>query len=164
MTAWQHPRWTPIAVAGLAALTVAMVGGAVTELGPWYQGLRQPDWKPPDWLFGPVWTVIFGLTAWSAATAWRAAPHRVVRTWVVALFSLNAALNVLWSWLFFSAKRPDWALVEVFLLWLSILMLAVLLFRFSRTASWLLIPYLVWVTFAGVLNFSVVELNAPFGG
>lgn len=164
MIAGHQPRWLPLAIAGLAALTVAMIGGAMTELGPWYQGLRQPDWKPPDWLFGPAWTLIFGLTAWSAATAWRAAPYRVVRLWVVALFCFNAALNILWSWLFFSAQRPDWALVEVFLLWLSILMLAVLLYRFSRTASWLLMPYLVWVTFAGVLNFSVVELNAPFGG
>ncbi len=135
----------------------------MTDIGPWYLDLRQPDWKPPDWLFGPAWTLIFGLTALSAATAWRAAPHKIVRRWVVGLFCLNAALNVFWSWLFFSAKRPDWALLEVCLLWLSILMLAVLLFRFSRAACWLLTPYLAWVTFAAALNLSVVKLNAPFG-
>ena len=77
-------------------------------------------------------------------------------------FSLNAFLNTLWSLLFFRLKRPDWAVYEVGFLWLSIVLLIVLLARESRTASWLLSPYLAWVSFAAVLNWTIVQLNAPF--
>jgi len=155
-------QWQALAVAGLAALVVATAGGLVTDLGPWYQSLKQPDWKPPDWLFAPGWTVIYSLAALSAYFAWRGAPTAAARVWVVALFVLNAALNFLWSVMFFALHRPDWAMLEVGLLWLSVLMLIVLLRRCSTTASLLLIPYLAWVTFAGLLNWAVVELNAPF--
>ena len=164
MTAILAHRWVPIVIALVAAAVVAGLGASMTDLGPWYQELRQPSWKPPDALFGPAWTLIFGFTALSAAKAWVSAPHQIVRTWIVGLFCLNGILNILWSWLFFRIKRPDWAMVEVFLLWLSILMLFIMLARFSKPASWLLAPYLVWVAFAAVLNFAVVRLNGPFGG
>jgi benzodiazapine receptor len=154
----------PIAVAALAALLVASVGATITDLGPWYRSLAKPSWQPPDWLFGPVWTLIFALAALSAATAWRDAPSRAARDWIIALFALNGFLNLMWSLLFFRVKRPDWALGEVVLLWLSVLALILFLGRFSRGGSRLLWPYLAWVTFAGVLNWRVVALNAPFGG
>jgi tryptophan-rich sensory protein len=80
----------------------------------------------------------------------------------VALFGVNALLNVLWSELFFVWQRPDWALAEVVVLWLSIILLIVTLAPISRRASWLLVPYLAWVSFAGALNLAVVQLNAPF--
>ena len=129
----------PMAVAGAAAFAVALLGGAATDLGPWYRNLEQPAWKPPDVAFGPAWTVIFALAAISAATAWRAAPGAGARRWVVALFSLNAVLNVSWSVLFFTLQRPDWALIEVTLLWLSILVPLVFVARFSRVAAWCLV-------------------------
>lgn len=152
----------PLAVAGGIAFAVALLGGAATDLGPWYQNLKQPGWKPPDAAFGPAWTVIFALAALSAATAWRAAPSAGTQRWVIAFFALNAGLNVLWSVLFFALQRPDWALIEVGLLWLSILAPLVFVGRFSRPAAWCLLPYLVWVGFAGVLNWAVVALNGPF--
>jgi translocator protein len=154
----------PIVIAAIAALLVASLGATITDLGPWYGNLVKPSWQPPDWLFGPAWTLIFGLSALSAATAWRDAPSRSARDWVIALFALNGFLNLLWSLLFFRVKRPDWALAEVALLWLSILVLIVFLGRFSRTGSRLLWPYLAWVTFAAALNWRIVSLNAPFGG
>lgn len=154
----------PIVIAAIAALLVASVGATITDLGPWYRNLVKPSWQPPDWLFGPAWTLIFGLSALSAATAWRDAPSRPTRDWVIALFALNGFLNLLWSLLFFRVKRPDWALAEVALLWLSVLVLIVFLGRFSRTCSRLLWPYLAWVTFAAALNWRIVSLNAPFGG
>ena len=80
----------------------------------------------------------------------------------MALFGVNALLNVLWSELFFEWQRPDWALAELVVLWLSIVLLIVVLVPISRRASWLLVPYLAWVSFAGVLNLAVVQLNAPF--
>jgi benzodiazapine receptor len=154
--------WKPVLAAALAATAVATLGATVTELGPWYQALRKPAWQPPDWLFGPAWTLIFALTALSGAIAWRRAPDSTTREWIIALFALNGFLNVLWSLLFFRMHRPDWALIEVVFLWLSIVLLIVVLMRFSKPASALLVPYLLWVTFAGYLNLTIVRLNGPF--
>lgn len=153
----------PALLAGLAALLVAMVGGTITDLGPWHQSLRQPSWSPPNWLYGVVWTVIFALAALSAVTAWRSIRSQRAAEWTMGLFALNGFLNILWSFLFFRAHRPDWALAELCLLWLSVLVLIVLCWRHSRTAALLLIPYLAWVSIAGALNWEVVRLNAPFG-
>jgi tryptophan-rich sensory protein len=164
MTAVGARRWQPVLVAALAAVGVAVLGGLMTELGTWYYGLRQPPWKPPDWLFGPAWTTIFALTALAGVLGWAHARSRAAREWLLALFALNAFLNVLWSLLFFRLRRPDWALVEVGFLWLSIVVLIAVLARWSRPAAWLLAPYLAWVTFAAALNAAVVRLNAPFGG
>jgi tryptophan-rich sensory protein len=143
-----------MAVAGLGALT--------TDLGPWYYRLHKPAWQPPDWLFGPAWTLIFALAALAGVLYWQHSGNRSERLQIIAAFSLNAFLNTLWSLLFFRLKRPDWALYEVGFLWLSIMLLIVLLARGSRTASWLLAPYLAWVSFAAVLNWTIVQLNAPF--
>jgi tryptophan-rich sensory protein len=148
--------------AAVAAIAVAGAGGWATELGPWYRALRQPDWKPSDLWFGPVWTLIYTLAATAAVKAWFTCTTRRERTRLVFAFALNGTLNVLWSWLFFRARRPDWALIEVVLLWLSIVLLIVLAARGSAAAAWLLLPYLLWVAFAALLNLSVVRLNAPF--
>lgn len=152
----------PLAIAGGGAVLLAAAGGLLTEVGPWYRALRKPSFQPPDWLFGPAWTVILGLAAWSAALGWE---HASVdqRPLVVGLFLLNALFHLLWSPLFFKLHRPDWALYEVPLLWLSILAPIVVLAPISPLASWLLAPYLVWVSFATVLNASIVRLNGPFG-
>lgn len=162
MTTARARTWPPIVVAALAAVIVATLGITATDLGGWYQSLAMPAWKPPDWLFGPAWTLIFATTAMSGVIAWRAAADRPTRERVFALFAINACLNLLWSTLFFSVQRPDWALFEVILLWLSIVALLLTLLRVSKTASALLAPYLVWVSFAALLNLAVVRLNAPF--
>ncbi|VWX55575.1 Tryptophan-rich sensory protein [Burkholderiales bacterium 8X] len=156
-------RLRPVLVAVLCALGVALLGGLMTDIGPWYRGLAQPAWKPPDWLFGPAWTLIYGLTAAAGVLAWRRTPKGAPRDGALALFAMNAFLNVFWSLLYFRLRRPDWALFEVVFLWLSVLALMVALYRHSRTATWLLLPYLAWVTFAGLLNLATVRLNGPFG-
>jgi len=143
-------------------MAIAVLGGTLTDTGSWYQDLHKPWWQPPDWLFGPGWTVIFALATVSAVSAWRRAADRAQREWVVALFTLNGFFNVLWSLLFFALRRPDWALVEVVLLWLSILVPMIVFWRFAKPASLYLLPYLVWVSFAASLNLAVVRLNAPF--
>ncbi len=157
-----RPAWKPILVAGLAALLVASIGGSLTVIGPWYQGLAKPSWQPPDWLFAPAWTLIFATAAISAALAWRDAGPGPRREWIIGLFALNGFLNLLWSTLFFRVQRPDWAGFEVALLWLSILFLIVFLSRFSKRAALWLAPYILWVSFAALLNWTVVRLNAPF--
>lgn len=157
-----HSR-RPLLVAAVLALAVASLGGALTEIGPWYRHLAKPWFQPPDWLFGPAWTLIFALCALAGAHAWTRAPDRRARVRVAALFALNAVLNVGWSLLFFRLKRPDWALAEVALLWLSIAALIVILGRQAPRLRGLLAPYLAWVSFAAVLNAAIVRLNAPFG-
>lgn len=151
----------PVLFAAVAVLLVASLGATITDLGQWYQQLAKPAWQPPDWLFGPAWTLIFGLTAISAVQVWKDAVADQ-RAWIIGLFCLNGFLNILWSLLFFRAQRPDWAQLEVILLWLSILGLMVVTARYSKLSTVLLLPYLLWVTFAGYLNYTVVKLNGPF--
>jgi benzodiazapine receptor len=157
-------RWKPILTAAAAALGVAIIGALMTDLSPWYFALEQPAWKPPDLLFGPAWTLIFALCAVAGVRAWdRLRGDGNAREWLLAAFALNAFLNVLWSLLFFRLQRPDWALIEVPFLWLSIVLLMWMLWRTGRGNAWLLLPYLLWVSFAAILNLAVVRLNAPFG-
>lgn len=159
--AWR--RCKPVAVAATAALFVAVLGGLMTDIGPWYAALKQPAWKPPDWAFGPIWTTIFALAAAAGVIGWRRTLARDARHRLLELFALNGFLNVFWSLLYFRLHRPDWALFEVPFLWLSVLALIVVLARVSRLAPWLLAPYLVWVAIAAALNWQTVRLNAPFG-
>ena len=152
----------PVIVAAIAAMLIAVLGATITDLGPWYQSLRQPAWAPPDALFPVIWTLVFAFAAAAAVAAWRAASDRAAADWIVGLFALNGFLNLTWSVLFFRLRRPDWALAEVALLWLSIAALIVITGRHSRLAGLLLLPYLAWVSVAAWLNWAVVDLNGPF--
>lgn len=154
---------TPFVVASGLAVTVMVLGGLFTELGPWYRALVKPAWQPPGYLFGPVWFCIFALIAASAAIAWREATSGTQRAWLVGLFALNGVLNAAWSYLFFQLQRPDWAFIEVIALWLSIASLILVTRSSSARASMLLAPYIGWVSFAAFLNYTVVALNRPFG-
>lgn len=160
----QGPLWKPVVVAALWAVALSLVGGLATDIGPWYRALNKPTWQPPDWLFGPVWTTIYLLCVVAAVRAWRSQAARPGRAALLAVFAVNGVANVLWSVLFFNQRRPDWALMEVGLLWLSILAMVVVAGRRDRIAGALLLPYLAWVSFASVLNLTIVRLNAPFGG
>lgn len=153
----------PVVIAAVAAIAVAALGATITDLGPWYQGLVKPDWTPPDPAFGLGWTVIFTATAIAGVTAWRAAPTSQVSDTLVGLFAFNAFLNISWSLLFFRVQRPDWAFAELVILWLSILALIIICARYSKLSALLLVPYLVWVSFAGALNWQIIALNGPFG-
>jgi len=153
------PFRQPMLAAASAALAVAMLGALMTDLGPWYLSLKMPAWKPPDALFGPAWTLIFAAAALAGAKGWQALSQRRARLALRGYFALNAALNVLWSALFFRLQHPAWAMLEVGLLWLSIMVLMITLWRGSRAATLLLVPYLVWVSYAALLNLAVVRLN-----
>jgi tryptophan-rich sensory protein len=153
----------PVVVAVAAVVAVTAAGGLLTEVGPWYRALRKPRLQPPDWLFGPAWTVILGLAGWSGVHAWNAGHGGTDHLRVGVLFATNAVFHVLWSPLFFKFKRPDWALIEVPFLWCSVLALVVGLWPLSHLSSELVLPYLFWVSFASWLNWAVVRLNAPFG-
>jgi translocator protein len=163
MTGADASSWTPVFIASGVAVIVAIAGGIATDIGPWYAGLKKPSWQPPNWVFGPVWTTILTLSAIAAVMAWNRAETGAGQFWIILLFGINAILNILWSVLFFSLKRPDWALIEVAFLWLSILALMVFFWRFSPVSSLLLVPYLLWVSIASYLNLTLLRLNGPYG-
>ena len=151
----------PILVAILIAITVGMIGGLATEIGPWYMELTTPAWQPPDWLFGPMWTLIYVTTGIAGVRAWRRGTSRQ-RGLFMSVLTINCLLNVLWSVLFFYMKRPDIALIEVALLWLSVLAMTIIAWPYAKRSSLLLLPYLIWVAIAAYLNWTIVKLNGPF--
>jgi tryptophan-rich sensory protein len=143
-------------------MAFATLGGLLTDLGPWYHSLKQPDWKPPDAAFGAIWSTIFALCAGAGWLSWNYAPSRSRKYKILILYLVNGALNVLWSVLYFQLHRPDWSMIELIFLWLSVLSLIVAQWRESKWASVMVVPYLVWVSAAGFLNWDGMVLNGPF--
>jgi tryptophan-rich sensory protein len=143
-------------------LAVSILGGLATDLGPWYQALKEPFWKPPDIAFGPIWSTIFILSG----VAWVGAKHLTSDVSILSrlniLFWLNGFLNLLWSVLYFRLQRPDWALYEALFLWLSVLAILLTIRKISIRYSLYILPYLIWVSIAIVLNWDTVRLNGPF--
>jgi benzodiazapine receptor len=153
-----------IIIAAVATVCVLATGGALTEIGPWYYSLRHPPWRPPNWAFGPMWGIIGAFTCAGAVVIWRASPTEWDKAVTIGLFAVNAALNILWNFFFFKLRRPDWALIEVAFLWLSILVLILAFYPRAPLSAALLVPYLLWVSIASVLNRAIVRLNGPFDG
>ena len=144
----------------LAITFIASAIGAVATLqaGPFYIQLVRPDWAPPAWIFGPVWTalyVIMGIAAW---LVWRTDGFRPAKV-ALTLFFIQLALNASWSWLFFGWHRGALAFLDTLLLWLLIVAMLVAFWRIRPVAGVLLIPYLLWVSFASVLNYFIWQLN-----
>lgn len=145
---------------GFVAVNVlAAMSGAVFKPGAWYETLAKPWWNPPKWAFPVAWTFIFGLIATAGWAAWHAAPGLSGAPWAFFFYFLQLALNAGWSAVFFGMKRPDLALVEVGFMWTAILINTVLFFQVDATAGWLMVPYLLWTTFAARLNLKIMELN-----
>lgn len=125
----------------------------------WYASLIKPPFNPPNWLFAPVWTLLFLMMAVSAFLIWNRGLQQGKIKAALAVFGIQLLLNVLWSILFFGFLSPLSALIEIIFLWLAILFTIILFFRIDRLAGWLLIPYILWVSFASVLNFFIWYLN-----
>ena len=152
-----------IIVAVVAVVVLLGAGGALTKIGPWYRNLAKPSWNPPDWLFGPAWTVILGLGGWGGVMAWDAARSPADHTRLAVAIGVNMLCHFAWSPLFFMARRPDWSLIESVFLWCSCVALAYVYGQSSDAARWTVVPYVLWVTFATFLNWKIVRLNRPFG-
>jgi benzodiazapine receptor len=154
------PRRSGLALAGFiaAAFVAGGIGSwaTVANVRTWYPHLNKPTWNPPSWLFAPVWTTLYVLMGIAIWRAWRtgSAARPFVRGYFVQL-----ALNALWSVLFFGLKSPGWALVDIAALWLLLAWLQAGLWRTDRVAGALWVPYLLWVSFASVLNLAIVRLN-----
>lgn len=159
----------PVSVASIATVVIAAcvvlgLGRVFSVLGPWYFSLEKPAWQPPGFVFPIVWTTLYILIATSAAMAWRTVHTKADGAKLIGLFVVNCVLNVMWSAIFFTLHRPDWALYQNFVFWGSILALILFIWPRHRVAAYLLFPYLLWVSIAITLNFEVVRLNGPFGG
>lgn len=126
----------------------------------WYAELERPAFSPPNWIFGPVWITLYTLMGIAAWLVWRQGlGNREVRVGLT-LFGVQLVLNALWSYVFFGRQAPFEGFMEIILLWLAILLTIVAFFRVSKPAGWLMIPYIVWVSFAAVLNYCLWQLNA----
>jgi tryptophan-rich sensory protein len=127
--------------------------------GEWYASLRKPSWNPPGWVFGPVWSVLYVMMAASAWLVWKRGGFMAQRR-PLTLFLVQLALNAAWTPLFFGLRLPGLACGEIVMLWVAITATLVAFRPVSRPAAWLLAPYLMWVSFAGVLNFTLWRLNS----
>lgn len=143
----------------LLVFTAAAIGGlASAQAGAFYTGLIRPDWAPPGWLFGPVWSVLYALMGVSAWLVWRARGFTGART-ALLLFIAQLGVNALWTWLFFVWHQGGLAFAEILLLWVMIVATIILFWRISKVAGALLLPYLAWVTFAAALTYAIWQRN-----
>jgi benzodiazapine receptor len=153
----RHPY---LALAGwIAACFAASAIGAFFMPGEWYAQLSKPAWNPPNWIFGPVWTALYLMMAVAAWRIWRLGGFGGQRRPLI-LFFIQLALNAAWSPLFFGLKEPGLAFAEILVLWLAIVLTIAAFRRADRLAAGLLVPYLAWVSFASVLNFTLWRMNA----
>lgn len=153
-------RWIGLAVFLVVCLGAGGLGALATtpEIEGWYQTLDKPAWNPPDSVFGPVWTTLFVMMAIAAWLVWK--PQGLQASVMpLTFFAIQLVLNIAWSWIFFGLHQPGWAFVEIVILWLAIVLTTVAFFQSSKLAGWLMIPYLAWVSFASVLNFTIWRLN-----
>jgi translocator protein len=138
----------------LLLVAAAAVFGTQFEPGAWHAALEKPAWNPPNWVFGPVWTLLYVLIAIAGWLAWRARQRLLVALWGVQLL-----LNALWSWLFFGLHLPFVALADIVLLLATIIAFIVVAWRRRRAAALLFLPYAAWVGFATALNAAIAVLN-----
>ena len=153
-------RWISLAGWMILCFAVAGIGGRWTanEIPGWYRTLARPAIAPPNWIFGPVWTLLYALMAIAAWIVWNAAPSQP-RTWGLTLFLLQLGLNLTWSWIFFKKHALGAALVEVIVLWVAIGATTAVFLRIVPGTVWLMAPYLAWVSFASILNGAFWRLN-----
>lgn len=138
-----------------------IIGSVFTapSIADWYAGLVKPALNPPAWVFAPVWTTLFALMGVAAFIIWRKGLKRKDVKIALGIFAGQLALNTLWSIIFFGTHNPGGALVEIIFLWLAILATIIAFAKISKPAAWLLLPYILWVSFAVYLNFAIWSLN-----
>lgn len=138
-----------------ALVAIAALSGAFFKPGEWYDRLRKPSWNPPKWVFPVVWTILYAFMAIAGWLIWQKVGVGVV----IAVWGVQLILNAVWSWCFFGVKRMDLAFIDVTALWLSVLLFIILAWPISKTASLLFAPYLLWVSTAALLNWTVWKMN-----
>lgn len=150
----------------IAVILCEVVGASGTiftapNIPTWYAGLVKPFFSPPNWLFAPVWTLLFLLMGIALYLIWEKKEKifKEKRKVALGLFGIQFVFNVLWSFLFFGLKNPFLGFVGILLLWISIVLTIMAFYKVDKKAAYLLIPYILWVSFAGILNFAIMMLN-----
>ncbi|MCL6267605.1 TspO/MBR family protein [Flagellimonas myxillae] len=154
-------RLTYISIAVLVCLFIGFLSSFATQssVNDWYAGLNKPSFNPPNWIFFPVWTTLYILMGIAAGIVWSKGFHHIWVKTALYHFGFQLLFNALWSIVFFGLKNPFWSFLVILVL-LTLIMLTIKWFRVvSKLASFLLIPYLLWVCFATLLNYKIWELN-----
>ncbi len=147
------------------AIVVSQLAGIIgsifttTEVNGWYTTIAKPSFNPPSWVFGPVWTTLFILMGIAAYLVWKRGLENKAVKIALGVFILQLVLNTFWSIIFFNFQSLGGALIEIGFLWVAILATIILFARISKTAAWLMVPYILWVSFAGFLNYTLYVLN-----
>ena len=151
----------PLAGSILFCEMVGIVGAVFTtsSIPTWYSTLNKPPFNPPSWVFGPTWTLLYALIGISLFLVWTQPNRDAQRRKALSIFFIQLFLNAIWSPIFFGLHAPIAALIVIVLLWLSIVLTILTFWKISKTAATLLVPYLAWVSFASLLNFSIWQLN-----
>ncbi|HEY4503735.1 MAG TPA: TspO/MBR family protein [Candidatus Paceibacterota bacterium] len=149
----------------IITITISELAGIIgsiftfSAIPTWYATLAKPTLNPPSWIFGPVWTTLYALMGISAFLVWKKGwDHKDVRK-ALGVFLFQLVLNAVWSIIFFGLHSPLWALVNIIFMWLAIVWTMVIFYKISKPAMWLLLPYILWVSFASYLNYSIWILN-----
>ena len=150
-------EWIGLVVSLVICFAVAGLGSLATtpNIPTWYATLNKPSWNPPNWLFGPVWTALYAMMAVAVWLVWK----KVGWNTAVTIFAIQLALNLAWSFIFFGFHQPGLAFLEIVLLWLAIAATVLMFFQVSEVSASLMIPYLLWLSFAAALNFTICRLN-----
>jgi translocator protein len=151
-------KWPALGAFILACYSAAAIGGLFMP-GEWYAQLAKPEWTPPDWVFAPVWTVLYTVMAVAGWLVWRTRGLGGAQQ-AFTFFGAQLILNAAWSWIFFGRQQPGLAAIEIVMLWVAIAATIVAFWRIRPMAGALLLPYLAWVSFAAALNFAIWRLNA----
>ena len=149
----------------VVSILVCQGAGAVGSLftspaiSGWYATLQKPSFNPPNWVFAPVWTTLFLLMGIALYLVWISGAESKKKRTAILIFAVQLILNIFWSVLFFGLQSPLYAFIEIIILWLAILITIISFYKISKPAAYLLLPYILWVSFAAVLNFSILILN-----
>jgi translocator protein len=159
LTRQSSSKRSALALAGWLVMSFSAAAiGSFFMPGPWYAALDKPSWNPPDWIFGPVWTVLYATMAIAAWLVWKRGGFARQR-FALSLFLAQLLFNALWSPLFFGLRHPALAFADIVLLWLALLGTVAAFWKVRPIGGALLLPYLAWVTFAGALNLAIWRLN-----
>jgi tryptophan-rich sensory protein len=154
-------NWMKLVISIVLPLAVGGVAGLFTrpEISGWYQKINKPAWQPPNWVFGPVWTVLYFLMGVAFYLVWKSPAPVKQKRMAMTLWIIQLVFNFFWSFIFFKKHQIDWALAEILILWFFILLTILYFGRISKVAAWLMVPYISWVTFASLLTYTIHELN-----
>ena len=155
-------NWTKLVISIAIPVAVGSVAGLFTrpEIDRWYITINKPEWQPPNWLFGPVWTTLYIMMGIAFYLIWSSNASPIKKRTAVILWTVQLVFNFFWSYIFFRLHKIDLALAEIILLWLFILLTIFSFVRINKTAAWLLVPYISWVSFATLLTYAIYQLNS----